>query len=175
MFTENPVILTLKINAEAAAYFTDLRKQNFPSERNYLDAHLTLFHHLPGDQQSVFDMIKTVCSHQKPMLLQVTQVVSIGAGVAFKLECDDLKKLHKNMQQQFQQWLKPQDKQALWPHITIQNKVDRQVAVELKEKLSLDFKPFEIEGLGLSVWEYLNGPWNLLETIDFMPVKEASA
>jgi len=175
MFTENPVILTLKINADAAAYFTNLRKQNFPAERNYLDAHLTLFHHLPGNIMPVFEWIKTVSAQQKPMLLQVTQVVSIGAGVAFKLECDELKKMHKTMQQQWQQWLTPQDKQALWPHITIQNKVDRQTAVQLQQDLSADFKPFEIQGLGLSIWEYLNGPWNLMETVDFMPVKEASA
>ncbi|RYE16611.1 MAG: 2'-5' RNA ligase family protein, partial [Sphingobacteriaceae bacterium] len=111
MLTENPIILTLKINTDAAEYFTDLRKQNFPAERNYLDAHLTLFHHLPGNIAPVFDWIKTVCAQQQPMLLQVTQVVSIGAGVAFKLECNELKKIHKTMQQQWQQWLTPQDKQ----------------------------------------------------------------
>ncbi|MGI4020046.1 MAG: 2'-5' RNA ligase family protein [Janthinobacterium lividum] len=171
--SENPVILTLKINEEAAAYFTDLRKKYFPAERNYLDAHLTLFHHLPGNETQVFESIKAVRAQQKPMLLQVTQVVSIGAGVAFKLECDALKKMHKTMQQQWQQWLTPQDKQALWPHITIQNKVDRQTAVNLQQNLSLNFEPFEVQGLGLSIWEYLNGPWNLLETIDFMPIKEA--
>ena len=175
MFTENPVILTLKINAEAAAYFTDLRRQNFPAERNYLDAHLTLFHHLPGNQPAVFEWIKTVSAQTRPMMLQVTQVVSIGAGVAFKLECEALKKSHKNMQQQWQQWLTPQDRQAIWPHITIQNKVKREIAIGLQQKLSAGFEPFEVEGLGLNVFEYLNGPWNLLETTDFIPIKEASA
>lgn len=175
MFTENPVILTLKINTEAAAYFTDLRKQHFPAERNYLDAHLTLFHHLPGNEPAIFESIKTVCLQQKPIDIQVTQLVSIGAGVAFKLECEVLKQIQKKLQQQWQIWLTPQDKQALWPHITIQNKVDRQTAVQLQQNLSADFKPFEIQGLGLSIWEYLNGPWNLLETVDFMPIKEASA
>lgn len=168
MLTENPVILTLKINPEAAAYFTDLRKQHFPAERNYLDAHLTLFHHLPGNEDSIFEVVKTVCAQQKPMVLQVTEVASIGAGVAFKIESLDLKQLHKNLQQQWQLWLTPQDRQSLWPHITIQNKVDRQTAMELQQGLSLDFKPFEIQGLGLTLWEYLGGPWNLLESLDFM-------
>ncbi len=167
MFNENPVILTLKLNPEAAAYFTNLRKQHFPAERNYLDAHLTLFHHLPGNEGSIFEVLKTVCLQQKPMVLQVTGVVSIGAGVAFKIECEGLKKLHKNLQQQWQLWLTPQDKQTLWPHITIQNKVDRQTAVQLQQQLSLDFEPFEIQGLGLTIWEYLSGPWQLLQTFDF--------
>ncbi len=171
--SENPVILTLKINDEAARYFTGLRTKYFPSERNYLDAHLTLFHHLPGNKSSIFETVKTACLQQKPMNLQVTQVLSIGAGVAFKLEAEMLKQMHKKLQQQWMQWLTPQDKQALWPHITIQNKVDRQTALQTQQELSLNFQPFEIQGLGLSLWEYLGGPWNLLETVDFMPVKEA--
>lgn len=173
--TENPVILTLKINEEAATYFTDLRTQYFPAERNYLEAHLTLFHHLPGNETTIFEVVKTACSQQKPMRLQVAQVVSIGAGVAFKLECDALKKLHKNLQQQWQQWLTPQDKQALWPHITIQNKVDRQTALQTQQELNAAFQTFEIQGLGLALWEYLGGPWKLIETFDFIPIKEASA
>ena len=167
MLAENPVILTLKINPEAAAYFTDLRKQHFPAERNYLEAHLTLFHHLPGNEDTIFDVVKTVCAQQKPMVLQVTEVVSIGAGVAFKIESTILKQLHKNLQQQWQLWLTPQDKQALWPHITIQNKVNRQTAVQLQQALSLGFKPFEIQALGLTLWEYLNGPWRLIQTFNF--------
>ncbi len=167
MLSENPIIITLKINTDAAAYFNNLRKQHFPAERNYLDAHLTLFHHLPRNEDAIFEAVKTVCLQQKLMNLQVAQVASIGAGVAFKLECEALKKLHKNLQQQFQLWLTPQDKQALWPHITIQNKVDRATAIKLQLELSSNFKPFEIQGLGLTLWEYLGGPWQLLETVDF--------
>lgn len=167
MFSENPVILTLKINQEATVYFTGLRKLHFPAERNYLDAHLTLFHHLPGNEPAILEAVKTVCAKQMQMLLQVTQVVSIGAGVAFKLECEALKQLHKNLQQQWQTWLTPQDKQTLWPHITIQNKVDRQTALNLQQELNRDFKAFEIQGLGFTFWEYLGGPWQMLQTLKF--------
>lgn len=165
--SENPVILTLKINGEAAKYFTNLRTKYFPSERNYLDAHLTLFHHLPGNEPHIFESVKIVCLQQKPINLQVTQVVSIGAGIAFKLEAEVLKQIHKKLQQQWIQWLIPQDKQTLWPHITIQNKVDRQTALQTQQELDTNFQPFEIQGLGFSLWEYLGGPWKLLETVDF--------
>src|SRR5579875_1065168 len=164
MWTANPIILTLKIDDDAAAYFTQLRKKHFPAARNYLDAHLTLFHQLPGNGTAILEAVKTVCSRQKTMVLQVTEVVSIGAGVAFKLQNDALMKLHKNLQQQWQQWLSPQDKQTLWPHITIQNKVDRETAVHLQQELSLNFVPFQIKGLGLVAWEYLGGPWKKIET-----------
>jgi len=165
--TENPIILTLKINAEAAEYFTGLRKKHFPAERNYLDAHLTLFHHLPGNEPQISEAVKTVCQQQKSIVLQVARVVNIGAGVAFKLETDLLKQIHKKLQQQWMQWLTPQDKQTLWPHITVQNKVERQTAVQLQQELSLGFLPFEIQGLGFTLWEYLGGPWELIQSLDF--------
>ncbi|MVN23199.1 2'-5' RNA ligase family protein [Mucilaginibacter arboris] len=167
MLSENPVILTLKINDDAAAYFTELRKKHFPAERNYLDAHLTLFHHLPPNEPAILEVVKTVSLRQNPMVLQVMQVVSIGAGVAFKLQSEALLIMHKNLQQQWQEWLTPQDQQTLWPHITVQNKVDRQKAVGLQQELSKDFKPFEIQGLGLTIWEYLGGPWQKIETLNF--------
>ncbi|WP_460504174.1 2'-5' RNA ligase family protein, partial [Hymenobacter agri] len=46
-----PLILTLALDAASQAYFNDLRTQHFPPKINYLAAHLTLFHHLPGTEQ----------------------------------------------------------------------------------------------------------------------------
>ena len=43
-----PLILTLTLDEATQAYFNDLRRQHFPPNINYLAAHLTLFHHLPG-------------------------------------------------------------------------------------------------------------------------------
>lgn len=167
MLSKNPIILTLEINQEAAIYFTDLRKKYFPAERNFLDAHLTLFHNLPGNENQILEDLEIVCNFQKPITLQVSQVVNTGAGTAFKIESSELKQLHKNLQQKWQAWIIPQDKQTLWPHITIQNKVDHQLALQLKQELEINFEPFEIQGSGLSLWEYLGGPWNFLQTLKF--------
>ena len=43
-----PLIVTLKLDDAAQTYFNALRRQHFPPAINYLGAHLTLFHHLPG-------------------------------------------------------------------------------------------------------------------------------
>ncbi|WP_204248378.1 hypothetical protein [Hymenobacter sp. PAMC 26628] len=43
-----PLILTLALDTDSQAYFDELRRQHFPAKINYLAAHVTLFHHLPG-------------------------------------------------------------------------------------------------------------------------------
>lgn len=43
-----PLIVTLGLDADAAAFFDALRRAHFPTERSFLPAHLTLFHRLPA-------------------------------------------------------------------------------------------------------------------------------
>ena len=47
-----PFILTLQLDAESFARFNALRQQYFPPSRNYLEAHLTLFHALPAQNET---------------------------------------------------------------------------------------------------------------------------
>lgn len=49
-----PLVATLSIDSTAEEYFDNLRKQHFPKERNYLNAHLTLFNALP-DEPWIYD------------------------------------------------------------------------------------------------------------------------
>lgn len=128
MQTDAPLILTLALNAEAEDFFNGLRQQHFPPERNFLNAHLTLFHHLPPHEPQVLEDVETCGAQQSQIPLQVMGIVNIGRGVAYKLESPVLQHLHKGLQQQWQPWLTAQDKQKLWPHITIQNKVAPPVA-----------------------------------------------
>jgi len=163
-----PLILTLALNTEAETFFDALRKQHFPPERNFLKAHLTLFHHLPPHEPQIRHDIETLCATQQIISLPVTQVVSIGRGVAYKIESTPLQQLHKHFQERWQPWLIPQDKQKLWPHITVQNKVAPQLAQELQQQLSTAFKPFTIQGTGLRLWNYLGGgPWELVQSFLF--------
>jgi hypothetical protein len=68
------------------------------------------------------------------------------------------------MQQAWQQWLIPQDRQKLWPHVTIQNKVPPPVSTLLHQELAKEFNPFFITGLGFDLWEYQGGPWGWIKT-----------
>ena len=42
-----PIIVTALFGRQDTAFFDAMRREHFPPERNQLDSHLTLFHHLP--------------------------------------------------------------------------------------------------------------------------------
>ena len=163
-----PLILTLALDADAQAYFNDLRRQHFPPKINYLAAHLTLFHHLPGAElPAVQAQLTAIAAEQSRLPLAVTGLRSLGRGVAFTLENDALRTLHRRLQAAFAGHLTPQDQQKLQPHVTIQNKVAPAEARALLADLQAGFTPFEAVGTGLHLWAYRNGPWESLAEIPF--------
>ncbi|MEJ7684635.1 MAG: 2'-5' RNA ligase family protein [Segetibacter sp.] len=165
-----PLILTLSIEKEATLFFNSLRKKHFPPSRNFIDAHLTLFHALPNEVE-IINTVKDLCNLQKPFELIIKEVVSIGKGVAYKIESNELMQLHKSLQYKWQNFLSLQDRQKLWPHITIQNKVPLQEVKQLLYELKNNFTPFSTSATGLQLWEYLNGPWKLVEYFVFKQVQ----
>jgi 2'-5' RNA ligase len=90
-----------------------------------------------------------------------------GAAWPYKLESAVLQQLHRGLQQQWLPWLLPQDKQKLWPHVTVQNKVTPQMARALHQQLQSTFTPFEVQATGLRLWRYLGGPWEPVNTYWF--------
>ena len=155
-----PLILTLALDNTAQTYFDALRREHFPPKINYLSAHLTLFHHLPGTEFEAVDaQLRACCRTLHPLPLRVAGLRSLGRGVAFTLENQDLLDLHRQLQHAFAAHLTPQDRQKLQPHVTIQNKVDPAVARQLLERLLADFAPFGTLGTGLRLWAYHDGPW----------------
>ena len=91
----------------------------------------------------------------------------MGRGVMYTLENRDLQALHRRLQQQWQQWLSPQDGQGLRPHITVQNKVAPEVGRRLHAELAAGLEPFEAQGTGLALWAYRGGPWELRQQFRF--------
>jgi 2'-5' RNA ligase len=163
-----PLILTLTLDDAAQTYFNALRRQHFPAPINYLEAHLTLFHHLPGAEvAAVGEYLGQFCRARHPLPLRVTGLRSLGRGVAFTLENEELRALHRQLQTDFAPHLTPQDQQKLQPHVTIQNKVEPIAARQLLESLQADFAPFGAEGTGLHLWAYRNGPWESLAEFPF--------
>ena len=165
-----PLILTLTLDAAAQAYFNDLRRRHFPPKINYLAAHLTLFHHLPGAElAAVQAQLRGVAAGQRSLTLSVTGLRSLGRGVAFTLENNELRALHRRLQLPFAPHLTPQDQQPLQPHVTIQNKVTPAEARALLAELQAGFAPFEAVGTGLHLWAYRQGPWESLAEFPFCP------
>ena len=157
-----PLILTLTLDAASQAFFDEQRRLHFPPERNYLAAHLTLFHALPGEHEAAIAAYLAGQAAATPALpLAVAGLKFSGRGVMYSLENPALRPLHRRWQQHWQPWLTPQDQQGLHPHITVQNKVEPAVARALHTELAAAFQPFEVLGMGLALWAYLGGPWQL--------------
>ena len=166
--TAPPLILTLTLDAAAQAYFNALRARHFPPAINHLAAHLTLFHHLPGAElPAVQARLHAVARATGALPLRVAGLRSLGRGVAFTLESDGLRALHRRLQTDFAPHLTPQDQQKLQPHVTIQNKVDPAAARHLLAELQAGFEPFDAVGTGLRLWAYRGGPWESLAELPF--------
>ena len=166
--SEALLILSLTLDDAAQSYFNALRRQHFPPRINYLAAHLTLFHHLPGTElDTVSDQLRRLCRAQAPLPLAVTGLRSLGRGVAFTLENAELRAFHRTLQTGFATWLTPQDQQPLQPHVTIQNKAEPAAARQLLADMQADFAPFEAMGTGLHLWAYRQGPWESVAGFSF--------
>ncbi|WP_160715094.1 2'-5' RNA ligase family protein [Chitinophaga solisilvae] len=166
MTQPKPMIVTLEIAADDMLFFQQLRDAHFPAHANYLDAHITLFHRLPGGEPAITDTLAKLAA-RPPLSLQVNGIVKFTNGIAYTLFSPDLQALHEELQTAFMPWLVRQDKQPLRPHITIQNKVTAFKAAQLHSTLLASFTPFAIQATGFGTWSYLRGPWKALQKINF--------
>lgn len=171
-----PLILTLQLDPAAQARFDAEREAHFPPERNYLRAHLTLFHHLPGEAIDTIDgRLRAVSPGQRCFALAVQGLWMMGRGMAYRLDAPVLAELHAGLAEAWQDWLTPQDRQPLRPHVTIQNKVDAVQARALHSRLQAGFTRFEVQGIGLSLWRYQGGPWAWAATYPFQGIQQSRA
>lgn len=99
-----------------------------------------------------------VCAPQA----RVGGLVSLGRGVAFRIEAPALVALRAELADAFAGLLTPQDAGGWRPHVTIQNKVQPNVAKLLLGELSRGFAPRDVEIAGLAAWWYRGGPWEQL-------------
>jgi 2'-5' RNA ligase superfamily len=95
--------------------------------------------------------------------------------VAYELASPELSALRRGLARNWEPWLGAQDRQGFKPHVTVQNKVSPERARILRQELQATFTPFEIEGLGLSLWRYLGGRWERAGTYLFGSEPEGGA
>ena len=156
MEAKNPMILTVRLDERSQRFFNEMRIKYFPPERNLLDAHLTLFHQLP-DINETLEIVQN--SKRGVFEMGVIKLINLGAGVAYKVDSQELESLRQDLKRAFADRLIPQDKHGFRAHITIQNKTTPEQARLLIAELSESFEPFTIIANGLDLWEYLGGPW----------------
>jgi hypothetical protein len=158
--TSAPIIVSALFGAADAAFLTGLRRAHFPLERNHLDAHLTLFHHLPPSIESELKhRLAQDTRGVTPPRASLAGVMNLGRGVAFRVESPELEAIRESLRDAFAPLLTPQDAGGWRPHVTIQNKVEPGIARALKTDLETDFRPRPLAIAGIGCFYYRGGPW----------------
>lgn len=155
-----PIIVSAVFGRQDQGWFDAQRAAHFPPERNQLSAHLTLFHHLPPSAEAELKhrLAQETRGVRAPRA-RIGGLMSLGRGVAYRIESPDLVAIRHRLADAFAGLLTPQDAGGWRPHVTIQNKVQPNVAKLLLTGLSRDFVPREVEVAGLAAWWYRGGPW----------------
>ncbi|PPS43385.1 2'-5' RNA ligase family protein [Chroococcidiopsis sp. TS-821] len=163
-----PLILTLKLDRITFEFFNELRQQHFPPERNFLPAHITLFHALPGEAElSIQQTLQNLSLETPPLPLLFSQPRFLGKGVAVEAQCSELVQLRQQLAATWNMWLSKQDQQRYQPHVTIQNKVTSEEARQLYNQLVSSWDSLNGYGEGLLLWYYKGGPWELAGEFNF--------
>ncbi len=166
--TDAPLILTLALDTATQADLDRLREEHFPPARNYLAAHLTLFHHHPAEKSDTIAAdLADLCAMRGPLGLTASGVIFFGRGVAYGFESPDLVAVRAELARRWWPWLTAQDRQKFRAHVTVQNKVAPEQARALHAALSADFAPFAATGEALRLWRYLGGPWEPVSAYPF--------
>ena len=159
-----PLVLTLDLDPVLFAGLDALRRAHFPPERNHIQAHVTLFHALPGEHfADIAAHLDGVCAGQPPIPVTLPGLRSLGRGVAVTVDAPGLVTLRNRLARHWAAWLSPQDRQGYRPHVTVQNKVTPAAAKRLFDELSATWVPAIGTGDGLRLWRYVGGPWEPVE------------
>jgi hypothetical protein len=163
-----PVIITAEMGEADQAWANALRARHFPPERNFLDAHITLFHHLPPSHLAeIKSRLAGLASECPAPVARLTEVMMLGKGVAYRAESLELLAIRDELAKAFQGLLIPQDQARPRLHITVQNKVEPATARALHAELSANFQPRPLIISGLAAHYYRGGPWEHIASWKF--------
>ncbi|WP_343347700.1 2'-5' RNA ligase family protein [Sphingomicrobium sp. XHP0239] len=162
------LIVTAALGQDDLSWLNSERTEHFPPERNYLKAHLTMFHALPPScEDEVGRLLATLASEFAPPAARLSEVMFMGRGVAYRVHSDELQAIRSAIQARFEGMLTAQDQGGWRPHVTIQNKVDKDVARALYDQKKAAFDPRALAIRGLTLNRYLGGPWEELGSWSF--------
>jgi 2'-5' RNA ligase superfamily len=163
-----PIIITATMGKADQLWADGLRTEHFPPDRNFLQAHITLFHHLPPSHlPEIKARLAAMTRGCPPPPAMLSAVMLLGQGVAYRIECPDLLAMRDELAEGFTGLLTPQDQARPRLHITVQNKVEPAVAKALYAELSASFEPRPLAIAGLSAYYYRGGPWDAIQSWSF--------
>lgn len=163
-----PIIMTASLGAADQAWANALRRAHYPADRNVVDAHVTLFHHLPGPYEGeLIERTRALASEFAVPDARLSEVMRMGNGVAFRIHSPGLLAIREMMAEGLHGLLTAQDQGTPRLHITVQNKVEAAAARALHAELSATFVPRPLAIAGLMLHRYLGGPWEPIGTWPF--------
>lgn len=157
-----PLILTALLPKDMAAWATALRTEHFPPERNYLNAHVTLFHAIPAQcEGELSDLLKRIVADNPPPHARLEGIMSLGGGTALKLASEAMLHHREDIADHFTGMLTGQDQHKPRLHVTIQNKVTSTKSKELQAEMTMDqtAEPRDFAFRGFALFHYRGGPW----------------
>ena len=155
-----PIIITADLGKSDQAWANGLRRAHFPPERNFVDAHITLFHHLPPSPlPEIKSRLAGLVKNYPAPVAYLSDVMLFDKAVAFSVDSSELLAMRDQLAKAFYGLLIPQDQATPKLHITIQNKVEPPVAKALHAHLCAAFRPRPLAISGLSAHYYRGGPW----------------
>jgi hypothetical protein len=163
-----PLILTAELPKDMHSWATSLRTAHFPPERNYLEAHVTLFHALPGALEGeAVTLLKRLSADTAPVRAELAGIMSLGGGTALKLVSVDMLSLRDQIADHFHGSLTKQDQHAPRLHVTVQNKVKSAEAKALQAELAPQIEPRAFRFRGIGLYRYRGGPWEHVRSFAF--------
>ena len=159
-------ILTLLTNPSHHKTLTALRTQYFPPKLNKLDAHLTLFHALPGSKldSEIIPTLEEISQSHHQFKVHANRAFRLKKGIAISVPSHaggaKASGIHDELQRRWAEggWLSEQDsRKGLRVHYTIMNKVDDEEEIERGMEVMRGWEGSwgVVEALGL--WEYERG------------------
>ncbi len=152
-----PLVVTLTLDQKTQSFLTSLRTKYFPSERNHLGAHITLFHAIPPHRfETLDDELNQIASSSNPFDVFFVSPSKMGSsGVMIPMRqrpSGTVERIHRFILDRLmsgakgdQDRLTDQDTRDLGKvHVTVLNKADKGEQVDkcLKEVIEL-FKGLE--------------------------------
>ncbi|WWC95617.1 hypothetical protein V866_002482 [Kwoniella sp. B9012] len=188
---QSPIILTLRLDKATHKLLTDLRSKYFPPHRNFLTAHVTLFHAIPAHRlNELDDQLNSICSSRTGWDVFFGEPEKMGNRGVYLIvrerPSSTVERIHQQLLTDLKRGIKGdkdkltnQDLQTMRkPHVTILNKASNEEQVDtcLKEVKEF-FDGLKTDGrkegqhkgraVGFELWEYLGGPWKSIKQYSF--------
>jgi hypothetical protein len=162
-----PIIVTALFGDGDNGWLQELRRANYPADRNQVPAHLTLFRQLPPSAAAELSARLAAATAAPAPDARIAGVIDLGEGTALRVESPALALIRGDLADAFHGLMTPQDLSPWRPHITIQNKVAPREARRLQRHLRATFAPRPLAIRALATWRYQGGPWEPLKTHPF--------